>query len=89
MNRPPHAILLWSDDRAVYAELPLSGGTGYYTISFPLSTGGLARALDLLKDRAPKPAPPRDLFAHRPHAIKGFTLAQTKLAQSLIRKVRK
>ena len=89
MNRPSHAILLWSDDRAVYAELPLSSGEGYHTISFPLSTGGLARALDLLKDRAPKPAPPRDLSFHRPHAIKGFTLAQTKLAQALLGKVRK
>ena len=88
MERPPHAILLWSDDKNVYAELPMTG-EGYHTITFPLSTGGLARALDLLKDHTPKPAPARDLSTHRPRAIKGFTLGQTNLALSLIGKVKK
>lgn len=69
---PLHAILCWADATAVYVELPMTTG-GYHRMAFPLSEGGLGRALALLRSRpapttrvtAPKSPPPLREAAQR------------------------
>jgi hypothetical protein len=48
--RPPQSINVWCDDKFVYAELP-TGGSYPYIAKFPLTEGGLHKALALLQDR--------------------------------------
>jgi len=40
---PPHAILIWADERSIYAQLPSQNGP--YVACFPRSEGGLSTAL--------------------------------------------
>lgn len=41
---PPWAVTCWSDDYAIYIELPVKGGPPYVA-SFPHTEGGLSKAL--------------------------------------------
>ncbi len=43
---PPHAILVWADERNIYAQLPSVNGP--YVIMFKRSEGGLSAALHTL-----------------------------------------
>lgn len=43
---PAHAILIWADERNVYAQLPSVNGP--YVAIFPRSEGGLGQALHQL-----------------------------------------
>lgn len=47
---PPHALLCWLDDRYVYVEIPSSTGSPYVD-KFDLTSDGLGRALNLLRQR--------------------------------------
>lgn len=48
--RPPHAIIMWSDDNNVYVELPMKDKSlPGYVMKFPLNEGGLSQALNLLR----------------------------------------
>lgn len=79
---PPHAVLCWIDDLAVYVELPCTDGT-FHRLTFPLSENGLSRALNLLRSR-PKPEshlPPRAIPSSR------FTTSQLDAALSALRRV--
>lgn len=40
---PPHAVLMWADERNVYGQL--RGQNGPYVVIFPRSEGGLSQAL--------------------------------------------
>lgn len=46
---PAYAVLMWMDDRNIYAELPSPNGP--VVISFSITAGGLNKALDLLRGR--------------------------------------
>jgi len=48
---PPHAITMWLIDNAIIAALPMSKGGPPYLMKLPLSEGGLAKALNLLRER--------------------------------------
>lgn len=48
--RPTHAVIMWSDDRNIYVELPTTLGVPYVT-KYPLNEGGLTKALNILKTR--------------------------------------
>ena len=45
---PTHALLLWCDDRNIYAAIP---GTPPHITCFPRNEGGLSKALNLLRIR--------------------------------------
>lgn len=47
--RPPWAVVAWADERAVYIELPVTNGPAYIQ-KFPLTEGGLAKALKVMID---------------------------------------
>lgn len=40
---PTHAVLMWADERNIYAQLPSQNGP--YVAQFPRSEGGLSQAL--------------------------------------------
>ena len=88
MTQPPspHAVLLWTDETYIYAELPQTGG-GFYRLSLPYNGLGLAKALNLLRDHRPTARPPSTPPAPRPP--KGYTPAQVKSAIAILGKVKK
>ncbi len=86
-ERPPHAILLWSDENRIYAELPCATG-GFYRMEFNLSQGGLSRALDLLKDHRPTPDH-RPKYNPPPTVLKGYSPKQSALAADLVKRMKK
>lgn len=84
---PPHAILLWADERSIYAQLPSQNGP--YVAVFPRSEGGLSSALHTLgamhAEHSGQPylrpqCLPRDLLA------KGLTLSALEQARDLLKK---
>jgi hypothetical protein len=40
---PPHAVMVWADERNIYAQLPSINGP--YVACFPRSEGGLSQCL--------------------------------------------
>ena len=84
---PPHAILLWSDETHIYAELPCTDGT-FHRLTFTLHERGLARALDLLKDHRPKPTDRPPATASK-FQLKGYSPATCAVALALIKGARK
>jgi hypothetical protein len=46
---PAYAVLLWCDIRTIYVQFPSQNGP--CVVSFPRDSGGLSKALDLLKSR--------------------------------------
>lgn len=51
--RPPWAVVAWADAEAVYVELPMEPVP--YIQRFPLTEGGLSKALRTLRDLTPPP----------------------------------
>lgn len=97
---PPWAATMWSDDHAIYIEFPVKGGPPYVT-EFPLSEGGLAKALYTMRSLHQKLAPV--YTGDRPHAIakpprhpmvktksvgESYTDAQRENAREVLRKLR-
>lgn len=80
---PPHAVLCWIDDLAVYVELPCLDGT-FHRLTFPLSESGLSRALNLLRSR---PKPQSALPQARAIPSSKFTTSQLDAALSALRRV--
>lgn len=48
---PPWAITMWLSNHDIIAALPMSKGGPCYLMKLPLSEGGLAKALNLLRER--------------------------------------
>ena len=48
---PPHAVTMWLTDHDIIAMLPMRDGGIPYLMCLPLSEGGLAKALNLLRSR--------------------------------------
>lgn len=45
---PPNALTMWTDGRRIFIELPST--IGPVVLAFPLSTGGLSKALSILSE---------------------------------------
>lgn len=56
---PPHVAMCWVDDRYIYVATPM--GYEQYIQNFPLTEGGLSKALNLLKARYAQ-LPPGHVF---------------------------
>lgn len=48
---PPYAVTCWCDEINVYVALPMTQGGIPYICKYPLSSGGLASALEVLRKR--------------------------------------
>lgn len=50
--KPSHAVVIWTDDRSIYIEVPTIAALGVpYVTTFPLHEGGLSKALNFLRTR--------------------------------------
>lgn len=82
---PANALLIWTDGRSIYVELPTSKSLPPCVLSFRLTESGLTKALDILRAHADTsgqplvsvPAPRKDLVG---------TAGQHDLAESILRK---
>ena len=48
---PPYAVQAWLGDHDVFIALPMTKGGPCYIMRYPISEGGLAQALEVLKRR--------------------------------------
>lgn len=48
---PAHALLCWVDDRSVYIQVPVLNNPMPLIQSYPLTEGGLSKALNFLRVR--------------------------------------
>lgn len=48
-GRPPWSVVAWVDSTRVYIELPSATGVPYIT-AYPLTEGGLSKALSTMRD---------------------------------------
>ena len=87
---PPHAITMWLTDHDIIAMLPMRDGGIPYLMRLPLNEGGLAKALNLLRERKAEVLTGLEASAMRnllnssapplqPPQLKPLTKAQAKL----------
>ena len=62
---PPWAITMWLADHDIIAMLPMKLGGPCYLMRLPLSEGGLAKALNLLRTRKAEVLSPLEATAMR------------------------
>ena len=84
---PPHAILVWSDERSIYAQLPSVNGP--YVAAFPRSEGGLSSALHALgamhAEHSGQPYT-RPQVLPKGLSAKGLTLSALEAARDVLKK---
>ena len=71
---PPNALLIWTDGRSIYVELPSKPNVPPCIITYRLSEGGLSKALALLGKHAD--------VAGTPQSLSRFAELKTMLALS-------
>jgi len=79
---PPNALLMWTDSRNIYVELPTLQGVPPCILSYPLREQGLSRALDLLRTKATDTAGVPQLKAE----VVKYKSPQANLAESILRR---
>lgn len=67
-GRPSWAHWMWCDDNNIYIEL--DGMHGPYITCYPLSEGGLTKALHLMRDAKKKA--PQPMVYQRPGVVIGY-----------------
>ena len=80
---PTNALLMWTDTRYIYVELPTAAGLPPCILSFPFREQGLSRALDLLRTKATDTAGLPQLSYPKAAAYKSPTAT---LAESILRR---
>ena len=83
---PANALLIWTDGRSIYVELPSKANVPPCIITYRLSEGGLSKALSLLGKHADIAGTPQVSVPVR--QAKGYvgSVAQHALAESILRK---
>lgn len=84
---PANALLMWTDGRSIYIELPTREGLPPCVLSFRLSEQGLSKALAILCKHADVAGEPV-LAAPMPRKDYVGTVSQHALAESILRKMR-
>ena len=84
---PANAVLFWTDDTSIYAEVPKSDASGFCRLAFPYTSYGLSQALALLSGHRLPARPPSTAPAAR--TPKGYTPAQAQAALAVLGKIRK
>ena len=80
---PVNALLMWTNGRTIYVELPTQEGVPNCILSFPLHEHGLSRALDLLRTKATDTAGAPSITYPKAQAYKSPTAS---LAEALLRR---
>lgn len=83
---PANALLIWTDGRSIYVELPSKANVPPCIITYRLSEGGLSKALSLLGKHADIAGTPQVSVPVR--RVKDYvgSVAQHALAESILRK---
>jgi len=82
---PANALLMWTDGRSVYVELPTKPNLPPCILAFRLSESGLSKALALLCKHADIAGEPQVIPPPKRKDYVG-TIAQHSLAESILRK---
>ena len=82
---PANALLMWTDGRSIYIELPTAQGLPPCVLSFRLAEQGLSKALAILCKHADIAGEPV-VAATIPRKDYVGTIAQHGLAESILRK---
>ena len=82
---PANALLMWTDGRSIYVELPSKPNVPPCIITYRLSEGGLSKALSLLGKHADIAGTPQVSIPVR--RVKDYvgTVAQHAMAESILR----
>lgn len=83
---PANALLMWTDGRSVYVELPTSCDLPPCILTFRLSEAGLSKALSLLGKHADVAGTPQLSVPARRQKDYVGTVAQHAMAESILRK---
>ena len=84
---PANALLMWTDGRSIYVELPTAQGKPPCVLSFCLAEQGLSKALAILCKHADIAGEPV-VVAPMPRKDYVGTVAQHSLAEAILRKMR-
>ena len=83
---PTNALLMWTDGRSIYVELPTRENVPPCIITYRLSEGGLSKALSLLGKHADVAGTPQVSVPVRQAKDYVGSVAQHALAESILRK---
>ena len=83
---PANALLIWTDGRSIYVELPSKANVPPCIITYRLSEGGLSKALALLGKHADIAGSPQVSVPVRRAKDYVGTVGQHALAESILRK---
>ena len=83
---PANALLIWTDGRSIFVELPSRDGVPPCIITYRLSEGGLSKALSLLGKHADVAGTPQVSVPLRRAKDYVGSVAQHALAESILRK---
>ena len=83
---PANALLIWTDGRSIYVELPSKPNVPPCIITYRLSEGGLSKALALLGKHADIAGSPQVSVPVRRAKDYVGTVGQHALAESILRK---
>lgn len=83
---PANALLMWTDGRSIYVELPTRENVPPCIITYRLSEGGLSKALALLGKHADIAGTPQVSVPVRRAKDYVGTVAQHAMAESILRK---
>lgn len=80
--KPPWAGYIWSDDHDIWIELPCPVGKAPVIVCYPITEGGLAKALSLIRQSAniKRDPPPPGYFRHGEAKPKKAKLPTASLA---------
>ena len=83
---PANALLIWTDGRSIFVELPSRENVPPCIITYRLSEGGLSKALSLLGKHADVAGTPTLSVPARRQKDYVGTIGQHALAESILRK---
>lgn len=83
---PANALLMWTDGRSIYVELPTRENVPPCIITYRLSEGGLSKALALLGKHADIAGTPQVSVPARCQKDYVGSVAQHALAEYILRK---
>lgn len=93
--RPPYAITVWCDHHSIYTEIPATNGGQPYIQSWPLTEGGLSRALGQMRELFVKDQPlggdyriPLNPLIKQATGINNFSVEQRQAARDILRKLK-
>lgn len=88
---PLHALTVWADDHDIFVSIPTAAGSQPYISKYPLTEGGLSKAISILKVRRKELAPKHVTKFTEQESVRrvsNFTETQRENARRVLRKLR-